>query len=692
VAGLDDPTLANPTASPAATTTYTVTVTDALGNQGTNSMTVTVHPNPTADAGPDAAICAGGSTTIGGSPTASGGTPPYTYSWSPATGLDDPTLANPTASPAATTTYTVTVTDENGCEGSDSMTLTVNPNPTADAGPDVTINEGDSTVIGGSPTGSGGTPPYTYSWSPTTGLDDPTLPNPTASPLATTTYTVTVTDANGCEDTDSMTVTVITVEVPTADAGPDASICEGGSVVIGGDPTAMGGTPPYTYSWSPTTGLDDPTLANPTASPAVTTTYTVTVTDSNGETDSDEMTVTVNPNPTADAGADAVICAGESTTIGGNPTGSGGTPPYMYSWSPTAGLDDPTLANPTATPTETTTYTVTVTDANGCQDADDVTVTVNPNPVADAGPNASILPGESVIIGGSPTASGGTPPYTYLWSPAMGLDDPTLPNPTASPAATTTYTVTVTDANGCQDTDAMTVTVGAEEVGFLDIKPGSCPNSFNPRSKGKLPAAILGTADFDVEQIDRDTILLEGVAPLRSNLEDVGTPVERVEECDCTELEGDGFTDLTLKFARQDVVDAADLDSYENGSEVLLTLTGNLLDGTPFALTDCVRIVGNKFDDQNTTILGEAEFGLDSADPNPFTRSTRIRFALKTEASVSLIVYDVRGRAVASLVDEVRSAGTHSVAWDASGLPSGVYFYKLQVGAMEQTRKVVLTK
>ncbi len=251
--------------------------------------------------------------------------------------------------------------------------------PVADAGADQAICAGAPVQIGGSPTGSGGEGgPYTYSWTPTTGLDDATVANPNASPAATTTYTVEVTETStGLSATDDVLVTVN--PSPVADAGSDVGICAGATVAIGGSPTGSGGNgSPYTYSWTPTTGLDDATAANPNASPAATTTYSVIVTDAAGCTATDDIVVTVNTPPTADAGADVDIVTGSSTVIGGSPTAGGGTAPYTYSWTPTTGLDDATLANPTASPTDTTTYTVLVTDASGCTATDDVTVNVLP--------------------------------------------------------------------------------------------------------------------------------------------------------------------------------------------------------------------------------------------------------------------------------------------------------------------------
>jgi len=115
----------------------------------------------------------------------------------------------------------------------------------------------------------------------------------------------------------------------------------------------------------------------------------------------------------------------------------------------------------------------------------------------------------------------------------------------------------------------------------VDIKPGSCPNPLNTKSKGKLPVAILGTDSFDVSQIDPSTVRLEGVTPIRWSLDDVGTPFDPhqdKEDCytDCNELGPDGFTDLTLKFKRQAVLEA--LGDVDDRDCLVLTVTGNLKD------------------------------------------------------------------------------------------------------------------
>ena len=182
------------------------------------SITITEPLLLIANAGSDITICSGETVIIGGSPTASGGTAPLVYSWSPATGLSSTIAANPAAGPASTTIYTVTVTDANGCVETDDIILTVNSAPGVDAGPDETVLFNscppptlpdslkcvDLTAIV-----TGGTSPYVFAWSPSAGLDDPNIADPEACPVVTANYTVTVTDANGCMTTDAVTVTAI---------------------------------------------------------------------------------------------------------------------------------------------------------------------------------------------------------------------------------------------------------------------------------------------------------------------------------------------------------------------------------------------------------------------------------------------------------------------------------------------------
>ena len=274
-------------------------------------------------------------------------------------------------------------------------------------------------------------------------LNSSALANPTASPTVTTTYTVTVTDGNSCTNTDQVTITVN--PLPIADAGVDQTICDGQSATIGGSPTGPAGA---TYLWDNGASLSSTSVANPIATPTVTTTYSVTVTDGNSCSAIDQVTITVNPTPNVDAGADQVICNLGSVIIGGSPTSL--TAGATFLWDNAATLSNATVANPTASPTVTTTYTVTVTHPNLCTATDQMTVTVNPLPIADAGVDQDICIGSSTTIGGSPTGPAGA---TYVWDNGASLSSTSIANPIASPTVTTTYSVTVTDGNSCTAVD-----------------------------------------------------------------------------------------------------------------------------------------------------------------------------------------------------------------------------------------------
>ncbi len=455
--GLSNPNIANPVATPNSTRTYTLTVRDVYGRSANDGVLVTVSNSTlSVNAGADVTVPTGGSTQLAA--IATGGTAPYTYQWTPQSGLSNPNIANPVAQPNSSRSYTVTVTDAASNTATDSVYVTVS-NFTANAGADVTITSGGSTTLTGS--ASGGTTPYTYQWSPSTGLNNSNIANPVSSTTITRTYTLTVTDAQARVATDSVVVTVVNF---TANAGADVTITSGGSTTLTG--SASGGTTPYTYQWSPSTGLNNPNIANPVASPTTTRTYTLTVTDSQARVATDTVVVTV-VNFTANAGADVSIQTGGSTTLSGS--ASGGTTPYTYQWSPATGLNNSNIASPVASPTTTRTYTLTVTDALARVATDSVVVTVV-NFTANAGPDVTIAVGGNTTLSGS--ASGGSTPYTYQWSPTTGLSNALIANPVANPLVTTTYTLTARDSLNRVATDTVTVTVQAATAA-LSINPTS---------------------------------------------------------------------------------------------------------------------------------------------------------------------------------------------------------------------------
>ncbi len=399
------------TVSPTTTTAYTVTVTNGSNCSATASKTVTVNQPPTAGISPNTiTICSSASATL----TASGGS---SYAWSNSLGGN----AAVTVSPTTTTTYTVTVTDANACTATASKTVTVNQLPTAGISPaTASICNGASATL----TATGGT---SYAWSNSLGGSAAV----TVSPTNTTTYSVTITDANTCTATASKTVTVN--QLPTAGISPNSiTICNGASTTL----TASGGT---SYAWSNSLGSN----AAVTVSPITTTTYTVTVTDANTCTATATKTVIVNQLPTAGISPNTVtICNGASATL----TASGGS---SYAWSNSLGSN----AAVTVSPTTTTTYTVTVTDANTCTATASKTVTVNQLPKATINGPTTICSGLQATL----TAGGGT---SYVWANNLG----TNPQITVSPANTTSFTVTVTNANNCSATASQTVSVTTSPI------------------------------------------------------------------------------------------------------------------------------------------------------------------------------------------------------------------------------------
>lgn len=159
---------------------------------------------------------------------------------------------------------------------------------------------------------------------------------------------------------------------------------------------------------------------------------------------------------------------------------------------------------------------------------------------------------------------------------------------------TDSFTYVANDGQAESNVATVTITVqqSAQAV-FIDIKPGSCPNPFNLKSRGLLPVAILGTSDFNVDTIDPASIRLNGVAPIRSSKEDVAAPFTgEIATCeDCDESGPDGFMDLTLKFSAQAIVQALGVNNVNDGDCLILTLTGTLNGGTPIIGEDVLRIL-----------------------------------------------------------------------------------------------------
>ncbi len=414
------------TATGLCATTYTITITDA--NSCTFSRTVTItQPNVLGVSPTGVNILCNGSCTGSVNANATGGTTPYNYSWSSGC-----TVASCTGLCAGT--YTFTVTDNNGCTASGSVTLTQPPPLTLSTSttnnPLLCNGNCNATATA---TAGGGVSPYSYSWNPTGQTTQ------TATGLCANTYTVTITDANGCTKTASVNIvqpTLLGVTVTGTNLNC-ANQCIGTATA-----TVTGGTTAYSYSWN--------TIPVQTTNPATglcAGTYTVTVTDANGCTKTAAVTITQPPPLTLNITTtnSPLLCFGNCNATATANAG-GGTTPYTYSWNTI-----PVQTTQTATGLCAGTYTVTVTDSKGCT----ITQAVTINQPTQLTVNTSFT---SVLCNGqcngtaTANANGGTTAYTYSWNPSGQTTQ------TATGLCAGTFTVTVTDANGCTKTASVNVT------------------------------------------------------------------------------------------------------------------------------------------------------------------------------------------------------------------------------------------
>jgi len=529
-----------------------------------------------------------------------GPTDGLTYQWLPVDGLDDPNIANPSATLLSDQTYFVTIIDEEtGCSGQDTVYVEVLDQPTIQAGMDVEACVGemvtltavtecadriewtteDGTLVGEGPeiiievvsgavryiatatnatggvaadtvivTGTG-TPPiigdeieacpdtptslnpdadldYTYQWSPADGLDDVTAANPQVTLSGDQTYSVTATDPNGCTFTDEVTVNVRDGISPGAKSA-DTTLCSPDPLTLFAEADSG-----VTISWYADAELDqilitgDSLDVNPVTGRNVYYFQGVDDVCSSSFTDSVVVTVLDFSVMLPDT---VVVCLAEPTPLNPDPA----SPQLEYAWMPTLGLDDPTVANPTATLTDDQIYLVDITDPEtGCTTRETVVVEVQFEPTVRAGEDQFACPGDSVTLmaevdcaslvewnleDGTPIGTGpvittlpatgintyivsaisnsgaiafdtlvvevgGIPPvvadsaficaddpgginpgadsnYTYRWSPAELLDDPTAPNPNATLTGDQLFTVEATDSNGCSYLDSVFVRI-----------------------------------------------------------------------------------------------------------------------------------------------------------------------------------------------------------------------------------------
>ncbi len=480
---LTDPTISNPQVSPSHTTTYTLVETyTETGCTNTNTVTITVI-DLTADAGEDKTICVGDSVTIGPDVVDEA----LIYSWTSSNPEEvfDTNIANPTVNPDSTTTYTLSIElPETGCSAMATVAVNVNALPLANAGTDLDICIGESAMLG--TVYNEPMPANTYLWisDPVdTSISDPTISNPTISPVVTTTYTLIETYVmSGCTNENSVTVTVH--EYPTAEVIEDQSVCEDETIILGTG-TAQ---PGFTYSWTSTPAGFFSQQTNPSLIPGLFSLdennqiiFTLEV--SNGFCSTvEQVVITVNATPELALAEDMTFCSTEEAqdqSIGGDAVDG-----YSYRW--TSNQDDEftaTEANPQVSPLVSTIYSVVVTDTQtGCVAEGQVSITISSLSV-DATGNPEICENEtSAMLGENLQISGGQAPYQYFWTDSEGNSVSAESNPIVEAPFANAYTVMVMDQQGCFVTDTVYIefTASPEVALFIANMPITNPYAIFP--------------------------------------------------------------------------------------------------------------------------------------------------------------------------------------------------------------------
>ena len=474
------------------TLTFELTVTDDRGATASDSIQVTVTQPPVANAGNDQLVLAGSPVSLDGTGSSDPDGTIVSYSWTQTAGTSviltgaDTSMPSFTApNTSETLTFELTVTDDKGATASDTVTVTVNIAPSADAGPDRTVLTNVSVSLDGRGSNDPGGWLAAYYWTQTAGTPvtlagvDTATPSFTAPNTSETlTFELTVTDNQGATASD--TVTIVVNMAPSANAGPYQTVLTNASVSLDGTGSSDPDGTIASYSWMQTAGTSVTLTGADTATPSFTApntsetlTFNLKVTDNQGAVAADSIQVTVNQPPVANAGNDELVLAGSPLSLDGSGSSDPDGTISGYSWTQTAGTSVTLTGADTATPSftapnssETLTFELTVTDNRGATAVDTVSVAVNMPPIADAGADTIVKTRSTVTLDGAGSSDPDGTIASYSWTQTGGTAVSLFGANTAAPIFTApdapailTFQLTVTDDDGATATDVVTITV-----------------------------------------------------------------------------------------------------------------------------------------------------------------------------------------------------------------------------------------
>lgn len=421
----------SPTAHPTSDVWYKAEVSNASGCTYVDSVRVTVAPAFSILPISDTTRCGVAGTQLQAQTTSGSG---ISWSWAPATGLNSASVANPVATPATTTNYTVSATSSLGCTDTEDVMVGVSGlTSTTATATELTLCHGEQVGLS---TNIVSTAPYSISWSPAGIVQDPIAANTTATPNDTTTFICTVTDTQtGCAQSTQVTVNVNPAY--SVELTHDTTVCSALGMQLH---IAHNLTAPYQINWSPTGHLNADNIAAPTILLDTTTTYVVTLTDQNGCSIVDSTTITVAFDNLIEP-ANVSACAGQSLVL------NAGFPGSTYDWNTNE-------TTQTISVTQAGQYTATITDTHACQAIMTVFVSFDPLPVVDLGPDVALCGVTEHVL------DAGNAGNSVVWNTGATTGQITV-------NATGTYSATVTTPAGCQAVDAMHISLDPDPVDML---------------------------------------------------------------------------------------------------------------------------------------------------------------------------------------------------------------------------------
>ena len=649
---------------------YAVTMEDAVGCMQTDTITINSPANFTATTSATQSVCGqcNGTAIV----QVSGGVGPFTFLWN--NGLTNDTIIN-----LCPGNYAVTITDAGGCAVLKSVLVTGSAGVTATPSSS-NVNCNGSCDGMGSVTVTGGAAPFIYAWQPggfTTSAVTSLCPGQ---------YHITTTDANGCSTIDTIVITQPSVLNASASMSQNI-MCNGGNDGSA-SVQASGGVPPYTFSWNPSVGN------TASVSGLVAGIYTATVTDANLCTDTVMFSISEPAAITVFTSSTAASCGSSNGTATCAP--SGGVPPYTYAWSPIGGNAS------TATNLPAGNYSVVVTDAHNCSQTAFVSVNNSGAPVITLQSSADVACNGDSTGSASVTLSGGTPPFSYSWSP-MGGNGSSANNLPAG-----NYVVTVVDGNSCIATLNVTITEPNPIQINLQTTNVTCFGGCNGTALTNVTGGIGAYTYQWCNNATSSTV---------NNLCAGNCTVQISDANNCHVSQSFNITEpgtaLAISTTHSDASCAGCANGWAsaivNGGNSPYTYSWNTVPPQTTSLISnlnpgiyvvCVTDANNCTLCDSVEVL-DASVGINEVPaqssplyvyPNPASHTASFIFSLSKKQKVLLQVYDMRGKLIRELFRGERTGGDHIIRLEASELSEGVYHYHFQTEERVQDGSLVIQR